>query len=174
MNSLDAAEAASALRPRPPRGVNRPATPADLRTFIGSGTRNSSKRRASIGRWSLLARSVVNEAEWQSATLASPGCRSTQEPNRSRSMGHVRGQKARFRSGGIEASRTTFFSAERTVVAVAHPRLKALAGSPPVLHPTPLPNPSLKRNANGSPPGPRGGSCHHPPRGPGGKPSSSA
>ena len=47
---------------------------------------------------------------------------------------------------------------------------KSLSATPPAL----MPNPSLKRNANGLPPGPRGGACHHPPRGPGGKPSSSA
>jgi hypothetical protein len=36
------------------------------------------------------------------------------------------------------------------------------------------PNTSLKRSANGRPPGPRGGSVYHPPRGPGVLPSSPA
>ena len=36
------------------------------------------------------------------------------------------------------------------------------------------PNPSLKRSANGRPPGPRGGSVYHPPRGPGVLPPSPA
>ena len=36
------------------------------------------------------------------------------------------------------------------------------------------PNQSLKRTANGRPPGPRGGSVYHPPRGPGALPSAAA
>ena len=43
-----------------------------------------------------------------------------------------------------------------------------------VLHSTLLPNPSLKRSANGLPPGPVIGAQHFPQPGPGGKPSSPA
>ena len=41
-------------------------------------------------------------------------------------------------------------------------------------HPPARPNQSLKRTANGKPPGPRGGSVYHPPRGPGALPSAAA
>jgi len=41
-------------------------------------------------------------------------------------------------------------------------------------HPPARPNQSLKRTANGRPPGPRGGSVYHPPRGPGALPSAAA
>ena len=41
-------------------------------------------------------------------------------------------------------------------------------------HPPARPNQSLKRTADGRPPGPRGGSVYHPPRGPGALPSAAA
>ena len=42
-------------------------------------------------------------------------------------------------------------------------------------HPPPArPNQSLRRTANGRPPGPRGGSVYHPPRGPGTLPPAAA
>ena len=41
-------------------------------------------------------------------------------------------------------------------------------------HPPARPNQSLKRTADGRPPGPRGGSVYHPPRGPGALPPAAA